>query len=94
MYPANHRGDYEQGLVIYRKLVPTQAEANRIQESAANWIKSDGWQQDGGRYIPLLSNFLSRRYVDRHVPTTKPSPWGSGELGQEEIDAIHRLMRD
>lgn len=94
MYPESRRGDYNQGLAIYRNIVHEQEAAIRLQESLTAWIRSPAWQQDGGRYIPLLTNFLSRRYVDRQPPTAKPSPWGSGELGQEEIDAIHRLMRD
>lgn len=92
MYPANHRGDYEQGLVIYRKLVLTLVQATRVQDSLAVWLKSAEWNREGGRYIPLLANYLSRKYVDKQPLAVKPSFWGSGELGQEEIEAIHKMM--
>ena len=91
-YPAKRKGDYDKGLAAYYKVVTTQMDAAKVQESLSKWISAAMWQKDGGRYIPLLSNYLLRGYADKQVPTSVPLVWGSGELGEEEMEAIKRMM--
>lgn len=92
-YPVDKRGNYSQGLAAYRAVVTTPAEASKALEILATWIRNPNWKKNNGQYIPALTNYLKRGYIYRAVPQVKSELYGSGELGEAELEAIKKLMR-
>lgn len=93
-YPESKRGSYLQGLTSYRTVVTTPLEASKALEILATWIRSPAWQKNGGQYVPFLANYLTRGYTYRPPLPDKSTQYGSGQLGEAELDAIKKLMRD
>lgn len=64
-----------------------------IMDALNRWKRSDQWTEDGGRYIPRAAKFLEQRHWES--PPAEAIPKGaSGVLGEAEIEAIHRMMRE
>lgn len=65
-------------------------DALRRQKGSAQWTK------DGGQYIPNPSTWLNQgRWEDELPADTKAAPKGaSGQLGQAELEAIQRVLRE
>lgn len=87
---------YDKALEAWRDL-PEDATLDGILASLEAWKKSSQWKDQGGRYIPRASKWLAEGHW-RTMP--KPSenediPKGaSGQLGEAELEAIRRTMRD
>lgn len=63
-------------------------------EGLTRWKKSQQWQEQNGRFIPLAWRWIKEKhYLD--TPQPKESIWGcSGNLGNAELEAIARIMRE
>ena len=72
--------------------VPLQVLLKAIQEQK----ESAQWQQDGGIFIPNPATWLQeRRWEDQLPKKEDPIPKGaSGLLGEAELAAIEKIMRD
>lgn len=60
-YPAGKGGDREEAWKAWRELAPTAEVANSILAGLRDWIDSDQWAEDGGRYIPGAAKFLNQK---------------------------------
>ena len=82
----------------WRQLNPSQLIAGKILAALDAWKKSGQWTEDGGRFIPSAANFLSKGYWQSPPPPAaarKDIPKGaSGELGEAELEAIQRILRE
>ncbi len=58
LYPAGKGGDREEAWRVWRDIAPTAAEADKILSGLHDWIDSDQWAEDNGRYIPGAAKFL------------------------------------
>ncbi len=58
LYPAGKGGDREEAWKVWRDIAPTAAEADKILAGLQDWIDSDQWAEDNGRYIPGAAKFL------------------------------------
>ena len=55
------------------------------------WKASKRWTEDGGAYIPNMSNFLDPKR--QYIHAAPFSPKGEGrKMDADEIDAIRRMM--
>ncbi len=63
-------------------------------EALRQWKQSPSWTEDGGRYIPQAKKFIAEGYAHQKPPQPKKKiPYGgSGKLGEEEMEAIRRMM--
>ena len=52
--------DIEAALKEYQRIDPTDADVDAWILNIKGWKKSDQWQKEGGRYIPMLKNWLSQ----------------------------------
>lgn len=77
-------------------LHPTQEQIRAILAALDTWKASSRWKEQGGRYIPRASKWLAEcHWKNPPSPEQDPIPKGaSGELGQAEIEAIERMMRE
>lgn len=94
-YPS--KIDRESAWAAWKALSPSPETVHQIMVSLEAWKKSGQWTEDGGRYIPKASKFLSLGYW-KNIPlpsNKKGIPQGaSGELGKWELEAIQRLLRE
>lgn len=60
LYPAGKGGDREEAWKAWKELSPTADVANRILYGLREWVDSDQWAEDGGRYIPSAAKFLKQ----------------------------------
>ena len=60
LYPAGKGGDREEAWKVWCELKPSTEGANRILLGLQDWIDSDQWAEDGGRYIPSATKFLKQ----------------------------------
>ena len=60
-YPAGKGGDREEAWKAWKDLAPTVEVANSILYGLRDWVDSDQWAEDGGRYIPGAAKFLSQK---------------------------------
>lgn len=66
-----------------------------ILEALHAWKQSSQWQEDGGRFIPHPARFLFDGYWRTPPKIEKKTPCGArGELGQAELEAIQRVLRE
>ena len=57
------------------------------------WKDSHQWSRDEGRFIPRAVKFLKERHYDE-MPPGKVPMGATGELGQAEMEAIQRVLRE
>ena len=57
------------------------------------WRRSKEWAREDGRFIPKPEKWLAEEWFLRSPPTTVPLG-ATGELGQAELEAIQKLLRD
>lgn len=58
MYPSGKGGDREEAWKAWKELNPSTAVAWRILDGLRDWVASEQWAEDGGRYIPGAAKFL------------------------------------
>lgn len=109
-YPAVGRGDREEAEADWEALELDEAGMREVLRKLEAWKASKRWTEDGGAYIPNISNFLDpkRQYIHAapggaSVPGYggwKPS-LGAAELNsirrvldEDEVAAVHRMMEE
>ena len=91
-YPANRKDIREKDYAVYQQIIATYEDAQLALDNYKLWCNSTNWQNEGGKYIPLLKNYLIRGYWKQKPPNCTSTNWGSGELGDAELLAIQRLF--
>lgn len=56
--------------------------------------KSDQWLKNGGQFIPHAATWLNGKRWEDEMGSYEPIPKGATGLGQAELDAISRMMRE
>ena len=69
--------------------VPLQVLLDAIRKQKRSHI----WLKEGGRFIPHPDTWLRDRRWEDELPTAVPKG-ASGELGEAELEAIQRMMRE
>ena len=59
-YPTGKGGNRQEAWNAWCELKPSSEDANRILDGLQDWIDSDQWAEDGGRYIPNAAKFLKQ----------------------------------
>ena len=92
-YPAGKGGDRAEAWKAWRELTPTAEVANSIFVGLQDWVDSDQWAEDGGRYIPSAAKFLNqRRWLS---PPSVAAPAQDGEDGPHSNTlAYYRKLLD
>ena len=62
-------------------------------QALALWMKSRQWTQEGTRFVPLAENFLKQEYF-RQRPEVAPPCGALGQLGEAEMKALEKIMRE
>ena len=100
-YPENARNRREDAWEAWKQLNPDKQTAVRILNQLEAWKQSSRWLDDNGAYIPRPDNFLSekRGYLTSSPPPARvakqSAPKGaSGELGEAELEALQKVMRE
>lgn len=95
-YPQEKTGNTEDALTAFGQVVTCEEAAYQMLRNLRAWKQSEQWTKDGGKYIPYLSNWILRgswRFAPPKMD--KPVPSGAtGELGEAELEAIRRVLRE
>ena len=61
-----------------------------------NHKRSAQWNKDGGQYIPNPTTWINQRRWESELAAKKQetSIWGSGELGESELENIRRILQE
>lgn len=91
-YPAVGRGDREEAEADWEALNLDEAGMRDALRKLEGWKASKRWADDGGAYIPNISNFLDpkRQYIHA-VPAS--ASCGGRVMDEDEKAAIRRMMR-
>lgn len=93
-YPADRRGNAASAEDAFRQVVCTADDAQLMSENLELWKRSEQWDKEGGRFIPYMCNWILRG-TWRERPVKMAVPKGaSGELGEAELEAIRRVLRE
>lgn len=87
-YPVHIRKDRAR-TAFSRVDVPVQVLLDAIKKQKRSHI----WLKDGGRFIPHPDSWLRQCRWEDELPTAVPMG-ASGELGEAELEAIQRMMRE
>lgn len=91
-YPKERLGNPEHGYSAFCQVVKGEEDVVVLMENLKAWKQSQQWHKDGGRYIPLLCNWLLRG-IWKGKPLALGLPMGaSGELGEAELEAIRKVL--
>ena len=90
-YPSERVGNRRAAEEAYRAAVHSQADADEMLRNLEQWLHSEQWDKEGGRYIPILSNWIMRE-TWKTRPTKMAIPNASCEMGLAEIEAIWQTM--
>jgi hypothetical protein len=91
-YPAHCRGDREEAQADWEALDLDEQGMRDLIRKLDAWKASKRWTDDGGSYVPNISNFLDRKRSYLHGA---PSPNGSNavrKLDEDEREAVYRMM--
>lgn len=91
-YPAHCRGDREEAQADWEALNLDEQGMRDLIRKLDAWKASKRWTDDGGSYVPNISNFLDRKRSYLHGA---PSPNGLNavrKLDEDEREAIRRMM--
>lgn len=80
----------------WKSLNPDADTVRAIKAGLDAWKKSGQWLDDGGRYVPSAAKWLRDRRWEIAPPSGKQKvPMGaSGRLGEAELEAIQRVLRE
>lgn len=85
-YPKKmHRSE---ALRAFTELNPDSALTDVIVNSVIDWKTSDDWEKDGGKYIPLPENFLSKKRYLEKAPRSKRSGYMNSDIDWGKINGI------
>lgn len=88
-YPEDRRGSRRMAADAFRLEITSPGAATTALENLAQWMRSEQWTKDDGRYVPYLDNWLSRGAWKE-----KPKELVNGqarELDEDELRAIQRI---
>lgn len=93
-YPA--KINREEAWEMWKAINPDAQTVGRIKAGLEAWKRSPQWTEDGGRYIPSAAKWLKDRRWEVMPPAGKQKvPMGaSGQLGEAELEAIQRVLRE
>ena len=93
-YPA--KINREEAWETWKAINPDAQTVGRIKAGLDAWKRSPQWTEDGGRYIPSAAKWLKDRRWEVLPPAGKQKvPMGaSGTLGEAELEAIQRVLRE
>ena len=80
----------------WKSLNPDSGNVRAIMDGLESWKRSDRWTEEGGRYVPSAAKWLRDRRWEITPPSGKQKvPMGaSGRLGEAELEAIQRVLRE
>ena len=87
-YPESRRGGDCFG--VFCRVIQNHGDFERAMKSLAGWKRSEQWSKEGGRYIPLLGNWLERGFWQACPESKGPSLM----LGQAELEAIQNILKE
>lgn len=68
---------------------------DELLKALENHKRSSQWLKDGGEFVPHPTTWLNQRRWEEVLPEDKTIPKGaSGMLGEAELDAIKKLLRE
>ena len=91
-YPELRRGSLQEAKAAFAEKIQTADEGALALDSLQKWKESQQWAKEGGRYIPLLSNWLLRDAWQSAPTAENGAQGGPRQLDADEIAAIHRMM--
>ncbi|MBR6678307.1 MAG: hypothetical protein IKL23_06225 [Oscillospiraceae bacterium] len=68
-------------------------DADAVCAATEQWKRSKQWKKEEGRFIPRAAKYLLERHFD-HAPREAVPMGASGVLGQAELEAIERILRE
>ena len=90
-YPAVGRENREEAQGDWEALEMDEPRMRQVLAILDAWKASKRWTEDGGAYIPNMSNFLDPKR--QYIHAAPFSPKGEGrKMDADEIDAIRRMM--
>ena len=86
----------EDAWTAWKSLNPDSGNVRAIMDCLEAWKRSDRWTEEGGRYVPSAAKWLRDRRWEITPPAGKQKvPVGaSGQLGEAELEAIQRVLRE
>ncbi len=92
LYPRDHIDNPAQAENAFDAAVDSEETAAEMLDSLEQWKSSEQWAKEGGRYIPMLVNWIRNGIWKTRPAKMRTCNGASGELGQAELEAIHRLI--
>ena len=90
-YPQDHIGDQRAAEMAYKKAIKSPEEANQMLRNLGQWLQTEQWTKENGRYIPQLANWIGRGTWAANPP--RPAiPQASCTMGLAELDSIWQTM--
>lgn len=68
-------------------------DAQDILSGLDNWLQSESWRRENGRFVPKPEKWLRERWWEQSPKQAIPMG-ASGKLGQAEMEAIAQLFED
>ena len=97
-YPKNSDRHRDAAISAWNRLNPNDGGFHHIMSQLRLWKQSERWLEEDGRYIPKAEAFLDPKgeyLAKRPTPIGGSVPKGaSGELGEAELAAIQRVLRE
>lgn len=95
LYPELRRGSMAEAKKAFSQVIQTHEDADAAISSLDKWKDSELWYKENGQFVPNLCNWLVRGFWRNDPPGRMHIPKGaSGVLGQAELEAIERIMRE
>lgn len=93
-YPQERLGNTEEAYRAFCQSVQDEGTGARMLANLRLWKQSQQWEKEGGRYIPQLANWIARGAWQRKPEALAIPKGASGELGEAELEAIRKVLRD
>jgi len=89
-YPESRRGSSTEAKAAFDSAIHDMEQGELCLDALESWKQSEQWAKNGGQYIPMLANWLSRGYYQMQ-PKQEIPKGASGELGEAELEAIRAV---
>ena len=91
-YPAHCRGDREEAQADWEALGLDEQGMRDVIRKLDAWKTSKRWTDDGGSYVPNISNFLDRKRSYLHGAPAATGLAEGRKLDEDEREAVYRMM--
>lgn len=91
-YPAHCRGDREEAQADWEALGLDEQGMRDVIRKLDAWKASKRWTDDGGSYVPNISNFLDRKRSYLHGAPAATGLAEGRKLDEDEREAVYRMM--